>query len=555
VAPVCAPARTAIITGCYPSSLGGEHMRSMILLPDFMKFYPQLLRERGYYCSNNRKTDYNLVEPGPVWDDSSGKAHWKHRAKDQPFFAIFNSTKSHEGQIRNRSRPLQHDPEEAPLPAYHPDTEESRADWARYYDNIAAMDAEAGAQLRELEAAGLVESTIVFFYGDHGSGMPRSKRWPYNSGLQVPLLVFVPEQFQELAPPDYRAGGASDRLVSFVDLAPTLLSLAGIQPPDWMQGRAFMGQFIAPAPEYAFGQRGRMDERYDLVRSVTDGRYVYIRNYLPHLIYGQYIDYMFHTPTTRIWKGLYDAGALKPPQTFFWEPKPAEELYDLQTDPDEVKNLAGSSQHEVKRAELAGALRAHLLDIRDAGFLPEAERLRRAADTTVYQFCHDAQAYPLEQLLSMAEVASLRTPAALPRLRRGFSNAESGVRYWAALGVLMLGESAVNACRTELRTALEDESPSVRIAAAEPLAQFGNEAEREAALAVLAELVSPRDNGVYVALAALNAVDALGPQAVSLLPVLQDLPETDPRAHERFKSYVPNLLRSIQPQVFEETTP
>ncbi|MCU0978711.1 MAG: sulfatase, partial [Pirellulaceae bacterium] len=285
-APVCAPARTTIISGVYPTSTGGEHMRSEVRMPEFMKMYPQFLRERGYYCTNNNKEDYNLVKPGQVWDDSSGQAHWKNRPSGKPFFSIFNLTISHESQIRTRPHTLEHDPAQAPLPAYHPDTPEVRHDWAQYYDKVTAMDAQAGQRLRELADAGLAEDTIIFFYGDHGSGMPRSKRWPYDSGLHVPLIVHVPDKFRDLAPQDYRPGGTTDRLVAFVDLAPTLLSLTGVQPPEWMQGHAFLGRHEAAPQRYLFGFRGRMDERYDMVRSVRNGRYVYIRNYMPHLIYG-----------------------------------------------------------------------------------------------------------------------------------------------------------------------------------------------------------------------------------------------------------------------------
>ena len=183
-------------------------------MPPFMKMYPQFLRERGYYCTNNNKEDYNLEKPGQVWDDSSGKAHWKNRKPGQPFFAIFNITVSHESQIRVRPHTLKHDPAKVRVPAYHPDTPEVRHDWAQYYDKITEMDAQAGQRLQELDDAGLTDDTIVFFYGDHGSGMPRSKRWPYNSGLHVPLIVHVPEKFKHLAPKDYAAGGASDRLVA-----------------------------------------------------------------------------------------------------------------------------------------------------------------------------------------------------------------------------------------------------------------------------------------------------------------------------------------------------
>jgi len=298
-APVCAPARTALITGAYPPSLGAEHMRSMVKMPDFMRMYPQFLRDRGYYCVNNSKEDYNVAKSGKVWDESSKKAHWKKRKSSQPFFAVFNIGVSHESQIRVRPHAPKHDPARVRLPAYHPDVPEVRHDWAQYYDKITEMDAIVGSRLQELGDAGLADDTIVFFYGDNGSGMPRSKRWPYNSGLNVPLIIRVPERFRQLAPEDYRPGAATDRLVGFVDFAPTLLSLAGIKPPDWMQGHAFMGRFAAASHKHIFGFRGRMDERYDLVRSVRNDRFIYLRNYRPDLIYGQHLAYMFETPTTQ----------------------------------------------------------------------------------------------------------------------------------------------------------------------------------------------------------------------------------------------------------------
>ena len=299
----------------YPTSTGGEHMRSLVPYPAGMAMFPQLLREAGYYCTNNAKEDYNLAKPGRVWDESSRKAHWKGRRPGQPFFAVFNSEKSHESQIRTRPHTLRHDPAKVRVPAYHPDTPEVRHDWAQYYDGVSDADADAGLRLAELERDGLADDTIVFYFADHGSGMPRNKRWPYNSGLHVPLVVSIPEKWRHLAPEGYTPGGRSDRLVSFVDFAPTVLSLAGLRPPAWMQGHAFLGEFAAPPQPFLFGFRGRMDERYDLVRSATDGRYVYVRNYMPHLIYGQHIDYMFQTPTTQVWKRLHDEGKLTPPRT------------------------------------------------------------------------------------------------------------------------------------------------------------------------------------------------------------------------------------------------
>ena len=318
-APVCAPARTTIISGIYPPATGAEHMRSMTRLPAGFKMYPVYLRELGYYCTNNSKEDYNLEKVGKVWDESGRKAHWKNRPDGKPFFAIFNHTISHESQIRNKINPADriHDPAKVRLPAYHPDTPEVRKDWAQYHDRITMMDQRVGHNLRELEEAGLADNTIVFYYGDHGSGMPRSKRWPYFSGLNVPLIIHVPEKFKNLAPPEYKAGGSTDRLVGFIDLAPTLLSIAGKKSPAQMQGHAFMGRHTAPAQPFSFGFRGRMDERYDMVRTVFDGRHVYIRNYMPHKPYGQYLDYMFQTPTTRVWRDLYRAGKLNEAQSRF----------------------------------------------------------------------------------------------------------------------------------------------------------------------------------------------------------------------------------------------
>ena len=291
-APVCAPARTTIISGLYPPSTGSEHMRSLTRLPEGWKLFPGYLREAGYYCSNNVKEDYNLEKPPGTWDDSSDKAHWRNRAAGQPFFSIFNFVSTHESQLRTRPHTWVHDPAKVRVPAYHPDTIEVRQDWAQYYDNITTMDGQAGRVLAELDKDGLRDDTIVFFYGDHGSGMPRNKRWPYNSGLNVCIAAAFPDKYRHLAPKDYVPGGKNNRLVGFVDLAPTMLSLAGIKPPDFYQGQAFMGPHEGPRRSFNFGFRGRMDERYDCVRTVRDARYVYVRNYMPHKIYGQHLNFM-----------------------------------------------------------------------------------------------------------------------------------------------------------------------------------------------------------------------------------------------------------------------
>ncbi len=544
-APVCAPARTAIISGMYPPSTGSEHMRSITRLPEGMKMYPQFLREAGYYCTNNSKEDYNLQKPGQVWDESSGKGHWKNRKPGQPFFAIFNYTNTHESRIRTRPHECVHDPAKAPIPAYHPDTPEVRLDWAQYYDNITAMDGLVGKRLQEIEEAGLADETIVFFYGDHGSGMPRSKRFPYNSGLQVPLIVYVPEKFQHLAPKEYQPSGKSDRLVSFVDLAPTLLSLVGTKPPEYVQGHAFMGRYETAPQPYIYGFRGRMDERYDMMRTVRNQRYVYIRNYMPHLIYGQHVRYMFVTPTTHVWRRLFDEGKLTPEQSHFWEKKPPEELYDLASDPDEVHNLADSPDHKQILERMRQAQRQLAREIRDVGFLPENEIHSRSEGSSPYEVGHDPKQYPMERIMATAELASALEPGAVPKLKGALRDEDSAVRYWAAMGLVMRGEAAVEAARTELRKALSDDAPSVRIAAAWALGQHGQQEDVDRALPVLLDLASCEENSIYESLMSLTAIDALDGRASSAVDAIKALPTKASRGDQRPGYGVGPLIEKI----------
>lgn len=545
-APVCAPARTTIITGCYPPSLGAQHMRSLVTMPSFMKMYPQFLKEKGYYCTNNSKEDYNVKKPIPgVWDESSRKGHWRNREKNQPFFAIFNFTISHESKLRNR-HDLTHDPAKAPVPAYHPDTPEVRRNWAQYYDRITQMDAQAGGILDQLAEDGLTEETIIFYYGDHGSGMPRSKRWPYNSGLHVPMIVSIPEKFRHLAPPEYEVGGESDRLVGFVDLAPTLLSLVGIAPPEYMQGKAFLGPHRTPDPEYMFGFRGRMDERYDCVRTVRNERFHYIRNYMPHKIYGQYIRYMFVTQTTRVWNDLYQQGQLEAPQTYFWETKPAEELYDLKNDPDEVHNLADDPEYQDELQELRQALYQWQYRIRDLGFLPESQMHARAEGITLYEMGHDPEKYPMHEIFPVADLASSLQADATEELIEKFDAEDPAIRYWAAMGMLMRGPDAVAKSRPQLLRALEDPVPSVRVAAAEALGRFGNEEDLKLAMETLLRLKSIMQRDNYVAMEVLNAIDKIGAKAKDYREEIAELPVRGEGYNPRAGGYNKNLLEHIE---------
>lgn len=544
-APVCAPARTTLISGIYPPSSGGEHMRSMVPYPSGQKMYPQYLREAGYYCINNAKEDYNLTKPGEIWNVSAKNGHWRNRAEGQPFLAVFNSEKSHESKIRGKPHTAVHDPAKVRVPAYHPDTPEVRKDWAQYYDGVSAADADAGERLRELEAAGLVEDTIVFYFADHGSGMPRNKRWPYNSGLHVPLVVFIPEKFKDLRPPDYQAGGVSERLVSFVDFAPTVLSLAGIEPPLAMQGYAFLGKYPKPPQPFLYGFRGRMDERIDCVRTVTDGRFVYVRNFRPDKIYGQYLNYMWQTPTTGVWERMFKEGKLDAAQSIFWNTKPAEELYDLTTDRDEVKNLAADPAHLATRDKLRAALRAHEARISDVGLVPEGEMHRRSAGTTPYDLAHDPK-FPFARIYEVAELASSLRADDLPALKPALADADAAVRYWAVLGMLMRGTAAVQAAHTELTKCLEDESPDVRFAAAEALGRYGSAADVAKVLPILTAGADASKNGVLTAMTALNSLTALGEKAAPVAAQIKALSPNGASPDARFNSYIPRILEEFR---------
>jgi len=545
-APVCASARTTIIAGMYSPSTGGEHMRSMVPMPKGTKMYPQFLREAGYYCTNNSKEDYNLVKPEGVWDESSGNAHWKKRTDGQPFFAIFNETCSHESQLRKRPHVAIHDPAKVRVPAYHPDTPEVRQDWAQYYDTVTKADESAGRRLKEIADAGLAEDTIVFYYADHGSGMSRNKRWPSNSGLHVPMVVYFPEKWKHLAPKEYAAGVKSDRLVSFVDLAPTLLSLVGVQPPEWMQGHAFAGKFQSEPQPFIYGFRGRMDERYDCVRSVTDGRFVYLRNYMPHLSQGQHVSYQFETPSTRVWRKLYDEGKLTPEQSIFWkEPKDPEELYDLQSDPDEVHNLAAKPEHAETLAKMRAAQEGLALKIRDAGMLPEGEMHQRSEGTTPYDMAHDEKLYPLERILKIAGEATSMKSDAMANLKAGLADSDSAIRYWSAMGLLMRGKDGVEAAREALTEADRDSSTYVQVVANWALAKYGNDFDRSSALPALARLANWSQHNVFTSMSAFNAIGDLGDKAKPIAEDLKKLPAKGESPDGRFSGYVARLLADL----------
>lgn len=502
-AAVCGPARTALILGMYPPSVGGEHMRSQAPLPAHIKIYPQYLSDAGYYCTNNSKKDYNIDQAMPGWAESSHQAHWQNRPDGKPFFAIFNTTVTHESSLHPKKYdgkfgiPL----EQVRVPAYLPDTQTTRERIATYYSRMNDMDQFVADRLQELEDAGLADDTIVFYYGDHGGIMPRSKRFIYDSGTHVPLVIRVPEKWAHLSP--HAVGTRTDEIVGFVDFAPTLLNLVGAKIPAHMQGRAFLGRNPGAAPEYAYTFRARADERIDFKRGVTDGHFNYIRNYLAYLPSGQHVNYIWENPVAPEWEALFRAGKTNAAQSAFFEPAPLEELFDLTQDPDEVNNLAKDPEYRDVLVRMRQANRNHMLRIRDSGFVPEALLVEwsRGSGKSPHDIARDELQYPLASIIDAADALLDQGEAALPQLTRLLNSRNPVIQYWALINCMVL--QTENEKITKRITALT-RSPiaATRIAAAEHLARLGKRDPRP----VLNEVLL-NDSNVLARLQAINALD------------------------------------------------
>ncbi|MCF0070626.1 sulfatase-like hydrolase/transferase [Dyadobacter sp. CY261] len=502
-APVCAPSRNTLITGMYPPSLGTEHMRSTYPSPSFVKFFPKYLREAGYYTTNNAKKDYNTTDQTDAWDESSAKATYRNRKPGRPFFAVFNLNVSHESSLHEPLPALKHDPEKVTLPPYHPATPELKHDWAQYYDKLEEMDRQFGELLQELKDEGLAENTIVFYYADNGGVLARSKRFMYESGLHIPLIVHLPPKYAHLA--EDKQGSVSDRLVTFLDFAPTVLSLVDIKVPEYMQGGAFLGKQQKAEPQYAYGFRGRMDERIDMSRSVRDKKYRYIRNYLPNKIYGQYLEYLWRAPSVKSWEDLYKAGKLNAVQSKFWEPKPAEELFDVDADPHNIHNLADDPKYKKELERLRKANEQWVRSYKDVGFIPEAIIYEIAKTTPLYDYARSGK-YSLEKVVAMADIATSRNAVHTPALIKALADNDPVIRYWAATGLTVLQASTA---KDALQKALKDPEVAVRIAAAEALYVTG--ADKSGAVATLTE--SLKSDNPYARLQALNVLDLTGKDA------------------------------------------
>ena len=367
------------------------------------------------------------------------------------------------------------------------------------------MDYQAGDVLAQLQEDGLADNTVVFFFSDHGAGMPGIKKWVWEMGLKVPFIVRLPEKYKRWAP--VAAGKTTDRLVSFVDFAPTVLSLAGVDIPDHMQGSAFLGPAAGKPRERVYAIRDRMAERFDMVRVVRDNKFQYHRNFYPHLPWSQFTSYTEEMPTMQVWRKLHNEGKLNAVQNRYFETKPAEELYDIAADPFETNNLVNDPDYTEVLEQMRAQCSAWMTDTGDMGLLPEYEMLARAEGKTPYDIAFDRDANPVARLAEAALLANRRDPADVAELVKRLDAPDPAIRFWAAIGLVALGKQAEPA-KNRLEKALSDEAPNVTIAAAETLCHLG---EVDEAMPIL--IASLKHESPLIRLRAINVLDRLGEDA------------------------------------------
>ncbi|QDT14129.1 sulfatase-like hydrolase/transferase [Alienimonas californiensis] len=521
-APVCSVARTTLATMCYGPRIGTQFHRRDFQppLPNGQPTVYGALRRAGYYVTNNSKTDFNFVVPEDTWDESSKKASWKKRPDaEQPFFHMQSHAQTHESSLHFKKDSLKNRPSDRDLatvtpPPYLPDTPLVRGTQARYLDNHLAIDEIVARTVADLEAAGVLEDTFVFYFGDHGGVLPRGKGYVYDSGLHVPLVVRLPKNFAHLAQ-GFERGTRVDGFVSFVDFGPTVLRLAGVEPEGTIDGAAFLGPGVTPeavaARQTSFGYADRMDEKYDFVRTLRRGRYRYVRAFQPWLPDGLQNNYRYNMLAYQQWRELSRRGELNATQAAFFEPKPIEALYDCEADPHEVRNLAADPAHAETLHELRSALRETMLGLPDLSFYPESVLAERAAaDPAAFGQAHRQE---IARLSAVADLALRPFDEAEPGLRAALSDANPMVRYWAAMVCTAFGERAASLAPL-VRPLLEDDSPVVRLRATEFLGRIGAVEPQP----LLATLLNETDSPIFAA-EVLNTIVWFADHVVGTAPV------------------------------------
>lgn len=465
-APVCAPARCTLLLGTHATTAGTHQMRSSYKTSSALTPFHHPLQKAGYYVTGS-KGDYNnaTYHQKDLWNGSASKGDHFNRGDAFPnFFAVYNIGYSHESRAfaKHPSKQLEHPLE---IPPYQIDNQATRGDWGKVYSSVEKMDESVGHFRKALEKNGEADNTIIFYISDHGGITIRSKRYLYDSGTRVPFIAYFPEKWRHLAPEGYQPGSTSDRLVDFTDLTKTLLHLCDVEIPSAYSGRILAGKCPEPAKEKVLLFSGRFDESQDCSRALTDGRYKYIRNYEPDRRAHQLLHYPLGQNAQLAHYRAYAKGETNKTQSAIFERHVPEEFYDTHSDPHEVNNLIDSVGYQDLIADFRGSLDQQLLDSHDLGFIPEPlmESIDKS-DTSIYHWAREAGNYPLKEIIALANLASSQSPANIPAFQKELGNANPVIRYWAALGLRVLGKDAAPA-EDELTTASKDGDPSVRITA------------------------------------------------------------------------------------------
>ncbi|OQB13367.1 MAG: Arylsulfatase [Firmicutes bacterium ADurb.Bin193] len=543
-APICSPARTTIITGIYANALGAESHRSSPLIPSYIEGFPKYLKDNGYMTYNNSKTDYNIGNSGfagRAWTGNSSSAHYYDRpVKTKPFFQVYNIAITHESKLFT----IGTNKVDKSVP-YLPDNDIFKRSWGQEYANIHSMDSKLGGYINKLKAEGEWDNTIVFFYGDNGGVMPGMKRYPHDRGTRVPFVVRIPKKFHDsLLPADLKAslGGTTDRLISFVDLAPTILNLVGADIPEYMQGKPFMGS-NTQTNEYIFNFVGRADERFECIRAVINKKYDYVRNYYPFLPHMQFMEYPNDQPAYASMWAEFRNGTLNSAQLWYFSTKSYEELYDLEKDPYEINNLANDPNYYDILNELRGVMDNYQNTYRDVGLvLPEEEILALGGSDNAHDVVN-AQSFPYARIKETAEMAASGNEAYLPELIARLSPTEhSSVRYWAAIGCYIHKDTVKNDSNaTDSLKACLTGCDSLKLAAARVLMAINiHKADAEATLH--AALSSTNYLTIIRAVNILEEVAPVSEQLVQAVQAISGNFGNDPnKLIQRVKAYISNF--------------
>jgi arylsulfatase A-like enzyme len=499
-AAVCSAARSTIISGCYGPRLASHYHRKIkkVPMPETVEMFPAYLKRAGYYTTNNSKEDYNFIKPKNVWDDSSNKASWRNRGENQPFFHIFNTNITHEGKLHFKqnsveNKPTTTDKESFNVQPNHPNTELFKYSNAFYRDKIVEMDNKMGEVINQLKEDGLYKDSFIFYYGDHGGVLPGSKGYLYETGLHVPMVVHVPEKYKHLVP--NKIGSSVEGFVSFVDLGPTVLNLAGVEIPKGMDGKPFLGKNISledmNTRDETFSYADRFDEKYDMVRAVRKGKYKYVRNYQPFNYDGLMNQYRYRQLAYKEWAKLYETGELNEVQSHFYKSKPAEQLFDIEKDPFETKNLAEDTAHKKTVLLMRERLNSYMTNLPDLSFYPEHILIKNAFDNPE-KFGQDHKA-ELLKYMNIADLSLSSFDEAKSALINALNSKDPWERYWGIIVCSTFGKVSVEFASQIKEIAKSDHEKINKVRALEYMGLVLNENPLKNMATILSESNEPAE--------------------------------------------------------------